>query len=74
MPFAGFHAYDLIVLIALAFIWLLPLAIGFLYVRQDADRMGQPGIVWALLTIPLGWLAIILYLVARMIRGVPAAR
>jgi hypothetical protein len=36
--------------------------------------MGQPGIIWALLTIPVSWLAILLYLVVCMLHGAPVAR
>lgn len=52
----------------------VPWAIGFTYLRRDADRRGQPGWLWALLTLPLGWLAILGYLIARSLdgRGTPA--
>ena len=33
--------------------------------RRDADRRGQPGLLWALLTIPLSWVAVLVYLVVR---------
>ena len=67
----GFHWPELIVLIV---VWILPLIVGFRYVRPDADRIGQPGIVWALLTIPFSWLAIVFYLVVRMVAAAIAAR
>jgi hypothetical protein len=54
-------------------IWGLPLIIDFRYVRPDADSLGQPGIIWALLSIPFSWLAILLYVVVRMLRGAPVA-
>ena len=43
----------------------LPWIIGFTFVRADADRRGQPGWLWAMLTLPLGWIAILGYLVVR---------
>lgn len=43
----------------------LPWVIGFTFVRVDADRHGQPGWLWAVLTLPLGWLAILGYLIVR---------
>jgi hypothetical protein len=67
----GIHWPELIILLM---IWGLPLIIGFRYVRPDADSLGQPGIIWALLSIPFSWLAILLYVVVRMLRGAPVAR
>lgn len=67
----GFHWPELFVLLM---IWGFPLIVGFRYVRPDADRSGQPGVVWALLTIPFSWLAILLYLVVRMLATALAAR
>ena len=61
-------------LFLLTMVWVLPLIVGFRYVRPDADSIGQPGIIWALLTIPFSWLAILLYVLARMLRGGLAAR
>ncbi len=61
-------------LIILAIVWVLPLIVAFRYVRPDADSIGQPGIIWALLVIPFSWLAIVLYLLARMLRGALATR
>lgn len=45
--------------------WLLPIILGFTVVRTDANRQGQPGWLWAILTIPFGWLAILIYVVVR---------
>ncbi|HEU0026360.1 MAG TPA: hypothetical protein VFQ25_04530 [Ktedonobacterales bacterium] len=45
--------------------WLLPVILGFTTVRADADRRGQPGWLWALLTIPFGWLTILIYVAIR---------
>jgi hypothetical protein len=67
----GIHWPELIILLM---IWGLPLIIGFRYIRPDAGSIGQPGIIWALLTIPFSWLAILLYVVVRMLRGAPGAR
>lgn len=67
----GFHWPELYILLM---IWGLPLIVGFRYVRPDADRIGQPGIVWALLTIPFSWLAIVLYVLVRMLASALAAR
>jgi hypothetical protein len=55
-------------LLGLAF-YLIPIIIGFTWVKQDADRSGQPGILWAILTIPLGWLTILAYAVVRIARS-----
>ena len=67
----GIHWPELVVLILM---WALPITIGFRYIRPDADRIGQPGIVWALLTIPFSWLAIVFYLVVRMLATALASR
>ncbi len=47
--------------------WLIPIIVGFTMVRQDADRLGQPGILWAALTIPFGWLAILAYVIVHAV-------
>jgi hypothetical protein len=47
--------------------FLLPIALGFTFVRADANRLGQPGWLWALITIPLGWLALLAYLIVRAV-------
>jgi hypothetical protein len=60
-----FHFAELVFLVPLL-IWTgVPFIIGVTYVRMDADRRGQPGWLWALLTIPLGWIAILGYMIAR---------
>ncbi|MDE3230308.1 MAG: hypothetical protein KGO05_10535 [Chloroflexota bacterium] len=46
-------------------IFLLPIIVGFTYVRADANRIGQPGWLWAILTIPLGWLTLLIYAILR---------
>lgn len=52
-------------LIGILVTFLLPIILGFTVIRTDANRLGEPGWVWALLTIPLGWLAILAYVVVR---------
>ena len=44
-----------------------PWVIGFAWVRPDANQRGQPGFLWALLTIPLSWVAVLAYLIVRAI-------
>ncbi len=61
----GVHLFDLVPLLIAAVGIILPIALGFTYVRLDANRIGQPGWLWAFLTIPLGWIAILGYLVVR---------
>jgi len=51
--------------VAFALIFLLPIILGFTVVRIDARRLGEQGWVWALMTIPLGWLTILAYIVVR---------
>ena len=46
-------------------IWLLPIILGFTVVRADANRQGQPGWLWAVLTIPFSWLTILIYVAIR---------
>lgn len=43
----------------------LPFIIGVGWVMQDANRRGQPGWLWAALTLPLSWVALLAYVVAR---------
>jgi hypothetical protein len=66
METVGINAGSLIAqFIALVVIFLLPIILGFTVVRADARRLGEPGWVWALMTIPLGWLTILAYIVVR---------
>ena len=51
----------------------IPLLIGFLWIWRDANRRGQPGLLWALLTLPLSWLAVLAYVVARALQSPPPA-
>lgn len=54
---------------------LLPWILGFTFVRADANRHGQPGWLWAVLTLPLGWIAILGYVVVRaLVTQGPALR
>ncbi len=54
-----------VALIGILIAFLLPIILGFTVVRADANRLGEQGWVWALLTIPLGWLTILAYVVVR---------
>lgn len=64
-PYFG-HAFGLVIyLIFLLFVFLLPIILGFTLVRRDANRLGQPGWLWAALSIPLGWLALLIYAILR---------
>jgi hypothetical protein len=63
----GFQWFELIPLAFLTLLWIAPIVIGFTYVRADANRRGQPGWLWGVLAIPLGWLAILAYVVTRAI-------
>jgi hypothetical protein len=70
MMMLAFHGFPFVLLL----IWLvLPFIVGLVYVLPDANRRGQPGWLWALLTIPLGWLALLAYLIVRSLQA-PAAR
>jgi hypothetical protein len=61
----GFHFYDLFFCGWVIALWLVPVALGFFWIMPDADRRGQPGLIWAVATIPLGWLAVLGYLIVR---------
>lgn len=52
---------------------LAPLMLGALWIYPDAQRRGLPGTLWTALTLPLGWLAVIAYLVVRSVRPRPSA-
>ena len=60
----GIHWF---VFVPLLLLWGIPIIIGFTYVRADANRRGQPGWLWGVLTIPFGWLAILAYALARAV-------
>ena len=65
--FAGHIIVLLLYGMVLLAAFLLPIVLGFTFVRADADRLGQPGWLWALITIPLGWLALLAYLIVRAV-------
>ncbi len=48
---------------------IVPIIVGFAWIRPDAERSGQPGVLWAILTIPFGWLAVLVYVVVRSLRS-----
>jgi hypothetical protein len=52
-------------------IFIIPIVIGFAYILPDANRRGQPGILWALLAIPFNWTAVIVYLIVRAVQRSP---
>jgi hypothetical protein len=55
-------------------VYLIPIIVGFTWIRVDADRSGQPGILWAVLSIPFGWLSVLVYLALRTIRTSSTSR
>jgi hypothetical protein len=62
----GFSLFALIILLPLvACLTVVPWIVGFAYILPDANRRGQPGALWALLTLPLSWLAVLVYLAVR---------
>jgi hypothetical protein len=62
----GFSPVGLIILLpVVACLTVVPWIVGFAYMRPDANRRGQPGTLWALLTLPLSWLAVLVYLAVR---------
>jgi len=68
------HPYDVFACGLFLFLGLIPWVIGFAWVLPDANRRGQPGWLWALLTLPFGWLALLVYLAFRTAGGaVPRA-
>jgi uncharacterized membrane protein len=63
------HPALVVFLVLLLLIYLVPIIVSFTWVRQDADRIGQPGILWAVLSIPFGWLAVLVYVALRLVRA-----
>ncbi|HEX6797066.1 MAG TPA: hypothetical protein VF116_05040 [Ktedonobacterales bacterium] len=51
----------------------VPVLIGFAWIWRDANRRGQPGLLWALLTLPLSWLAVLAYVFVRALQSPPLA-
>ena len=66
----GLHWFDLIPCL----FFLPPILIGSFWTRFDADRRGQPGLLWTLLTIPLSWVAVPVYLAVRAFNSPNAAQ
>lgn len=64
----GFHWPELIFLVFFSLVVLVPWIIGFAWIVPDANRRGQPGWLWGLATLFLGWIAILSYLVVRAFR------
>ncbi len=62
---SGFSILRWLYLILLIIGWLLPVVLGFTVIRADAERQGQPGWLWAILTIPFSWLTLLLYVAIR---------
>ncbi len=62
---SGFSMFRWLYLILLVIAWLLPVVLGFTVVRSDAERQGQPGWLWAILTIPFSWLTLLIYVAIR---------
>lgn len=63
---AGIHWEEIFLLLVSP---LIPLIIGIVWMAPDARRRGQPGWLWALLTIPFGWITVLLYAVLRLVRS-----
>ena len=61
-PFVALCFGVIVIVVVLA-----PIIVGFAWVLPDANRRGQPGIVWALLTIPFSWLAVLVYVIVRAV-------
>ncbi len=61
----GVHWYDAIIILILILATVVPILIGVFWIAPDARRRGQPGWLWALLTIPFGWFTVIAYAVVR---------
>lgn len=68
MQVVGFHnPFLLFGCVSLLFA-IIPWVVGFALILPDANRRGQPGLLWALLTLPLGWLAVLGYLIVRTVQ------
>jgi hypothetical protein len=57
----GVHWYDVV----LIFLTIIPFLVGLFWIAPDARRRGKPGWLWALLTIPFGWITVLVYAVLR---------
>lgn len=67
MPYGGFNGFAIVSQLIVFLIIVLPIILGFTLVRVDANRHGQPGWLWALLTIPFSWFVILAYVIVRAI-------
>jgi hypothetical protein len=56
-------------IVFLLVVFILPIVFGFTLVRGDANRIGQPGWLWAVLSIPFGWFALLIYAILRPFIG-----
>jgi hypothetical protein len=65
MPGPAFWTFVIVRLVLLALFIVVPWIIALAYVWRDARRWGQPGWLWALIAIFLGWLGILAYLIVR---------
>ena len=65
MNMVGGFGFSIIWLVFVFVVFLLPIILGFTFVRSDANRIGQPGWLWGVLTIPLGWLPLLIYAILR---------
>jgi len=63
----------LVGIVALAQV-LAPLMLGALWIYPDAQRRGLRGALWTALTLPLGWFAVIGYLIVRRAKPRPSAK
>lgn len=68
MHVVGIHPYSVVFGCIAVLFTLIPWVIGFAWILPDANRRGQPGLLWALLTLPLGWLAVLGYLIVRAVQ------
>lgn len=73
-PMAVVHPYDVAILLMFVLGFIVPILLGFFWIRPDANTRGQPGLLWALLTIPLSWIAVLVYLVVRALAPQHAAQ
>jgi phage shock protein PspC (stress-responsive transcriptional regulator) len=65
MPGPYFWAFVIVRLALVALFIIVPWIIALAYVWRDARRWGQPGWLWALVAIFLGWFGILAYLIVR---------
>lgn len=57
----GLHWFDAIGIL----LFFIPILVGVFWIAPDAHRRGQPGWLWALFTIPFGWITVLVYAVLR---------